>query len=153
MRLVLTAADLAHLGDLRSGAMQNSPTAAGPRRRDIPILCRDRVGHVGDAVAFIVADTRALAQDAGELIEVDYEQMRRSMHGGRARPGPPLVWPELGSNRTFLYEMGDKAPRPTPPLRGDKMSRVCALQQPAGLQLMERATRSASGARSRTAMC
>ncbi|ANT50710.1 carbon-monoxide dehydrogenase (acceptor) [Mesorhizobium amorphae CCNWGS0123] len=36
-------------------------------------LCSDRVNYVGDAVAFVVADSRALAQDAAEMIEVDYD--------------------------------------------------------------------------------
>ena len=41
--------------------------------RDIPVLCTDTVKHVGDAVAFIVADSVALAKDAAELIEIDYD--------------------------------------------------------------------------------
>ena len=57
--------------------MQKQPDGTRAPTRDIPILCRDRVNYVGDAVAFIVADSRALAQDAAELIEVDYEPRRR----------------------------------------------------------------------------
>ena len=53
--------------------MQKQPDGSRAPTRDIPILCRDRVNHVGDAVAFVVADSRALAQDAAELIEVDYD--------------------------------------------------------------------------------
>src|SRR5690554_5182966 len=68
VHLVLTAAEIAHLGDLRSGAMQKQPDGSRAPTRDIPVLCRDRVNYVGDAVAFVVADTRALAQDAAELI-------------------------------------------------------------------------------------
>ncbi|MEO0358473.1 MAG: Gfo/Idh/MocA family oxidoreductase, partial [Pseudomonadota bacterium] len=37
----------------------------------IPILCESRVRHVGDAIAFIVADSVALARDAAEMIDVD----------------------------------------------------------------------------------
>ncbi len=53
--------------------MQKQPDGTRAPTRDIPILCRDRVNYVGDAVAFVVADSRALAQDAAELIEVDYD--------------------------------------------------------------------------------
>jgi aerobic carbon-monoxide dehydrogenase large subunit len=110
VHLVLTAADLAHLGDLRSGAMQKQPDGSRAPTRDIPILCRDRVSHVGDAVAFVVADTRDLAQDAAELIEVDYQPEEAAADTATAlAEGTPLVWPELGSNRAFLYEMGDRA--------------------------------------------
>ena len=57
VHLVLTGEDLAHLGDLRSGVMQKQPDGSRAPTRDIPILCRDHVNYVGDAVAFIVADT------------------------------------------------------------------------------------------------
>ena len=73
VHLVLTGEDLAHLGALKSGVMQQQPDGTRAPTRDIPILCRDRVNYVGDAVAFVVADSRALAQDAAELIEVDYD--------------------------------------------------------------------------------
>jgi carbon-monoxide dehydrogenase large subunit len=109
VRLVLTGADIAHLGALRSGAMQTQPDGTKAPTRDIPILCRDRVNHVGDAVAFIVADSRALAQDAAELIEVDYESEPAAVDTVTALgEDTPLVWPELGSNRAFVYEMGDR---------------------------------------------
>lgn len=110
VHLVLTGADLAHLGDLRSGVMQKQPDGTRAPTRDIPILCRDRVNYVGDAVAFVVADSRALAQDAAELIEVEYEsEDAAAMTTSALEPGTPLVWPELGSNRAFTYQIGDRA--------------------------------------------
>lgn len=110
VRLVLTGADLEQLGALRSGAMQKQPDGSRAETRDIPILCRDRVQHVGDAVAFIVADTHDLAQDAAELIEIEYEPEEAAVATTAAlAEGTPLVWPELGTNRAFLYEMGDRA--------------------------------------------
>jgi carbon-monoxide dehydrogenase large subunit len=72
VHLVLTASDIEHLGDITTGGMQKQPDGTRAIARDIPVLCRDRVNYVGDAVAFIVADTRAQAQDASELIEIEY---------------------------------------------------------------------------------
>lgn len=110
VRLVLTGADLTHLGDLRSGVMQKQPDGTRAPTRDIPILCRDRVQYVGDAVAFVVADTRAQAQDAAELIEIDYSgEDAASETATVLDEDTPLVWPELGSNRAFLNEIGDRA--------------------------------------------
>src|SRR4051794_370422 len=40
-----------------------------------PALVADRVRWVGDYVAFVVAKTKAQAQDAAELIEVEYEPL------------------------------------------------------------------------------
>ena len=86
VHLVLTGADLAHLGDLRSGAMQKQPDGTRAPTRDIPILCRDRVAHVGDAVAFIVADTPRAGAGRGRA---DRGRLRsggcRDRHRDRAR--------------------------------------------------------------------
>ncbi|MET0574707.1 MAG: xanthine dehydrogenase family protein molybdopterin-binding subunit [Mesorhizobium sp.] len=110
VHLVLTGADVAHLAALKSGVMQRQPDGTRAPTRDIPILCRDRVNYVGDAVAFVVADSRALAQDAAELIEVDYDGEDAVAATARALdPDAPLVWPDLGSNRAFTYAMGDQA--------------------------------------------
>jgi carbon-monoxide dehydrogenase large subunit len=109
VHLVLTAADVAHLRDLKSGVMQKQPDGTRAPTRDIPILCRDRVHHVGDAVAFVVADSRALAQDAAELIEVDYDPEPAAVDTATALDeGTPLVWPELGTNRAFEYHLGSR---------------------------------------------
>ena len=108
VHLVLTGADLGHLKDLVSGVMQKQPDGSRAPTRDIPVLCRDRVRYVGDAVAFVVADSRALAQDAAELIEIDYEADDATAETATALDaGTPLVWPELGSNRAFSYQLGD----------------------------------------------
>ena len=40
-----------------------------------PILNAERVRHVGDRVAFVVAETLAQARDAAELVEVEYEPL------------------------------------------------------------------------------
>jgi len=109
VHLVLTGADTAHLGDLKSSVMPEQPDGSKAPTRDIPILCRDRVQYVGDAVAFVVADTRQQAQDAAELIEIDYEGEDPVIGTAQAlEDGAPLVWPELGSNQAFLYHVGDK---------------------------------------------
>jgi CO/xanthine dehydrogenase Mo-binding subunit len=117
VHLVLTGADIAHLGDLKSGVMQKQPDGTRAPTRDIPILCRDRVRHVGDAVAFVVADTRAQAQDAAELIEIDFESEDAIAETARALDADaPLVWPEAGTNKAFTYQLGDpaEAKRPSP---------------------------------------
>jgi carbon-monoxide dehydrogenase large subunit len=109
VHLVLTGEDIRHIGDLRSGAMQKQPDGTRAPTRDIPVLCRGAVSYVGDAIAFVVADTRALAQDAAELIEVDYEAEAAATGTATALDeGTPLVWPEHGSNRAFRYELGDR---------------------------------------------
>ncbi len=83
-----------------------SPRGETPR----PMLALDRVRHVGDPVALIVAETLEQAKDAAELIEVDYAA--RSHVVGTfeaAQPGAPLVHDGIKDNIVFDWEMGDRA--------------------------------------------
>src|SRR5688572_3532086 len=40
-----------------------------------PILALNKVSHVGDPVAMVIAETREQAKDAAEALEVDYEPL------------------------------------------------------------------------------
>ena len=73
VRIVIIGAEVVHLGDLKSTVMQKKMESTHAPTRDIPILCRDRVNHVGDAVAFVFTDSRAFIEDAAERIEGDYD--------------------------------------------------------------------------------
>ena len=75
-----------------------------------PILARDRVRHVGDPVAFIVAETLDQAKDAAELIEVDYQPLPAiASTAGATGADAPQVWDEAPGNTWFTIERGDKA--------------------------------------------
>ena len=159
VHLVLAGEDVAALGALKSGVMQRQPDGSRAPTRDIPILCRERVNHVGDAVAFIVAESRDLAQDASELIEVDYDSEEAASATATALdPGTPLVWPELGSNRSFTYRFGDREKSDAAFARADKVTRVefhnnrlvCNYMEP---RRRSRARPLPNGTRTRTASC
>ncbi|WP_338148104.1 xanthine dehydrogenase family protein molybdopterin-binding subunit [Neoroseomonas eburnea] len=75
-----------------------------------PVLARDRVRHVGQPVAFVVAESEAAARDAAELIEVDYEPLPAVVDGAAAlAPGAPQIWPQAPGNEVFRFEKGDRA--------------------------------------------
>jgi carbon-monoxide dehydrogenase large subunit len=62
-------------------------------------LATDKVRLVGDPVAIVVAESRYLAEDAAELIEVDYEELPAVMTAAQALdPGSTPIFEELGSN-------------------------------------------------------
>ncbi|MCF7548092.1 xanthine dehydrogenase family protein molybdopterin-binding subunit [Pseudonocardia sp. WMMC193] len=64
-----------------------------------PPLATDRVRFVGEAVALVVAGTRAQAVDAAELVEVDYDPLPAVVDPEAAlAPDAELQFPELGSN-------------------------------------------------------
>jgi carbon-monoxide dehydrogenase large subunit len=110
VRLVLTAADIAHLGKVPCLAPVRQPDGKVHDLREASVLCEKTVRHAGDAIAFIVAESRELAEDAAELIEVDWTALDTITDLAIALDdGVPLVWPERGSNQVFLHHTGDKA--------------------------------------------
>jgi len=71
-------------------------------------LAKDVVRYAGEWVTAVVADSRALAEDAAELIEIDYEPLPHVIDAEKAlAPGAPLVHPAHGSNvlyhRKFVW--------------------------------------------------
>ncbi|MGE5149206.1 MAG: xanthine dehydrogenase family protein molybdopterin-binding subunit, partial [Rhodospirillaceae bacterium] len=75
-----------------------------------PMLAKDRVRHVGDPVALVVAETLDQAKDASELIEVDYAPRPHTVGTYEsAQPGAPLVHDHIKSNVAFDWAMGDQA--------------------------------------------
>jgi aerobic carbon-monoxide dehydrogenase large subunit len=83
-----------------------SPQAAPPH----PVLAEGAVRHVGDPVAFIVADTIKQARDAAEAVEVDYDILPSITDLPSAMDkGGVLVWPDVSHNLAFDWEIGDKA--------------------------------------------
>src|SRR5947207_7689472 len=69
---ILTAEDVKELGGLPCLFNFEVNPFTGP---PYPILARDEVRHVGDAVAFVVAETVAQARDAVEAIEVSWKPL------------------------------------------------------------------------------
>lgn len=109
VHLVLTAADLTHLGPVICQTPLKQPDGSPHALKHVPLLCDGEVRYVGDAVVFIVADTLSQAQDASELIEIDWDFGEAQVDlAGALDPESPLVWPDLGTNQAFLYRMGDR---------------------------------------------
>ncbi|WP_135466718.1 xanthine dehydrogenase family protein molybdopterin-binding subunit [Crenalkalicoccus roseus] len=111
VRAVLTGEDLAAegLGPLPCPATVQTvggPLIIPPRHA----LARERVRHVGEGVAFVVADSAAAARDAAEAIRVAYEPLPAVTEAPAALvPGAPLLWEEAPGNLAFRFEKGDRA--------------------------------------------
>jgi carbon-monoxide dehydrogenase large subunit len=105
VRLVLAGSDVAHLGPLPTpGVLPDVAIKVPP----YPILARDIVRHVGDAIAFVVADTLDAAKDAGEAITVDWQPLPHVIGAAAAlAPGAAPVWPGRPNNLAFETELGD----------------------------------------------
>jgi carbon-monoxide dehydrogenase large subunit len=108
---VLTAVDVAADGllPLQPGAVANTVTGEPFRFEPQPLLAADKVRHVGEAVALVVAETREQAQDAAELIAVDYAPLNAVTSVAAARaPGAPLLSEKVPGNLCLDWRHGDR---------------------------------------------
>ncbi|MFQ5751731.1 MAG: xanthine dehydrogenase family protein molybdopterin-binding subunit [bacterium] len=75
-----------------------------------PVLATEKVRYVGDGVAVVIAESRYIARDAADLIEVDYEDLPSVTDGAKAlEPGAPVVHDEAPNNISFTWELGDQS--------------------------------------------
>lgn len=106
---VLTHDDVKHLNPIKCLAPVKQPDGSMSKGRDIPILCESRVRHVGDAIAFVVADSVAIARDAAEMIDVDFEILPAAVGTVEAlNPDSPKVYDDGDGNLAFTHFMGDR---------------------------------------------
>ncbi|MGE3149280.1 MAG: xanthine dehydrogenase family protein molybdopterin-binding subunit, partial [Pseudorhodoplanes sp.] len=104
VRLVLTGKDVEEYGLLPCEA---APPGAKIKVPPFPLLARDTVRHVGDAVAFIVADTLDQARDAAEAVEIAWDALPAVVGTAEAaRDDAPQVWPS--GNVVFESHLGHR---------------------------------------------
>ena len=74
-----------------------------------PVLAARKVRHVGDALAMVVAESAQAAQDAAELVEVEYRDLPHVVSAEAAlAPGAPQLHVEAPGNLAFDYEAGSE---------------------------------------------
>ena len=110
---IYTGADLAAagIGGLPCGwGVKNkdgSPMAEPPH----PVLATGRVRHVGDPVAVVIAETKAEAEEAADLVEVDYKELPAVSSAEAAlKKGAPLLFDAAPGNLCYDWHIGDEAP-------------------------------------------
>ncbi len=99
---VITAVDIAD----KMQPIRATSRMADYYATELPVLARDKVRYVGEAVVAVVASSRYLAEDAVEQIAITYEPLGDAIDPvAAAKPGSPLLHEEAGSNvivtRTF----------------------------------------------------
>src|SRR6266542_412262 len=109
---VLSGADLAaeKIGNLPTGWLIHNKDGTPMVEPPHPALAVERVRHVGDPVALVVAETRDAASEAAALLQVDYEELPAVASVKAAiAPGAPLVWDQAKGNTCYDWHLGDKA--------------------------------------------
>ncbi len=100
---VFTAADLQE--DWK-GAMPCAWPVTEEMRNPPHYPLTDVARYQGDGVAVVIADTRALAKDAAELVEIDWEPLDAIADVSKALDdGAALAHPDLGTNECYVWKL------------------------------------------------
>jgi carbon-monoxide dehydrogenase large subunit len=109
---VLTGADVAadDLGGIPCGWTIHNKDGSAMVAPPHPALALGKARHAGDPVAMVIAETRAQAKDAAQLVEIDYDAHPAVAHLNAAvADGAPQVWDEAPGNVCFDWHLGDPA--------------------------------------------
>ena len=112
VRAVYTAADLnaAGIGGLPCAAPVKNRDGSAMAAPPHPVLADGAVRHVGDPVAFVVAETPQQARDAADAIAVEYDVLPSITDLASAMDSDVAqVWSEAPGNIAFDWEIGDQA--------------------------------------------
>ena len=105
---VFTAKDLAGVGGLPCGWLIKSIDGNPMKEPKHPVLAEDKVRHVGDQVALVVAESVAQAKAAAALIEVDYEVLPAVVDTATAARAKTAVHGIAPDNVCFTWAIGDQ---------------------------------------------
>ncbi len=90
--------------DMKLTGPGGGPIFIGPQM----LLPSDKVRHVGEAVAIVIAETASQAQDAAEAVVVEYQELRWIAQIKDAlAPGAPVLWDEVPHNVLVDTFFGD----------------------------------------------
>ena len=112
VKQVFTGEDAVREGYVRAAHVLAAPGKDGMKARslDRPVLAHGKVRFVGEAVALVVADSAAAAEDAAALVEVEYRELQAIVDPEQAlAPGAQQLDEAVPGNLVYEAETGDAA--------------------------------------------
>jgi len=104
---VVAAYSAAELGDLNGGVPCVWPVTDDIVMPPFPSLATDKVRHVGDCIAVVLATNAASAEDALASIDVDYAPLPAVVNMEQAINNPPAAVHDVAPNNTcYVYNLG-----------------------------------------------
>ena len=134
---IFTGADMAAdgVGGLPCGWLVKNRDGSDMHEPPHPPLATERVRHVGDQVAVVIAETRDEARTAAELVEVDYGELpAATVTAEAAEDGAAQVWEGAPNNVCYDWEWGDQGRDRCGVRRRGARGRGRSPEQPAGAQ-------------------
>ena len=108
---IYTGADIAAdgLGGIPCGWQIHNKDGSPMAEPMHPVLATGKVRHVGDPIAVVIAETKAQAKDAAELLAIDFEDLPGVADlRAAAAGGAPLVHDDVAGNVCYDWHIGDK---------------------------------------------
>ncbi len=109
---VFVGADMAadNIGGLPCGWQIHNKDGTPMAEPPHPVIAIDKVRHVGDPVAVVIAETKQQAKDAAELLAIDYTDLPASATMAAAlAPGASPLHDGVAGNICYDWHIGDKA--------------------------------------------
>ncbi|MGZ8524548.1 MAG: xanthine dehydrogenase family protein molybdopterin-binding subunit [Chitinophagaceae bacterium] len=105
---IYTGADVAEVNGVPCGWQVNFKNGDTMKEPKHPLLVSDKVRHVGDAVAVVIAESQEQAADAAEAVVVDYEELPSVVNAATAvQNGASLVHDDVPNNICFDWALGN----------------------------------------------
>ncbi|MCB0596514.1 MAG: xanthine dehydrogenase family protein molybdopterin-binding subunit [Lewinellaceae bacterium] len=107
---VFTGKDIAESGinGIPTGWQVNFKNGDTMKEPPHPLLVADKARYMGDGVAVVIAESKEIARDAGDMVEVEYEELPAVVDAKKAtEPGAPLVHDDAPNNLCFDWELGN----------------------------------------------
>lgn len=100
--------DAAGIAGVPTGWQVNFKNGDTMKEPPHPLIVSDKARHVGDTVAMVIAESRDIARDAADLIEVEYEELDAIASAKAAvQEGAPLVHEDAPNNICFDWALGN----------------------------------------------
>jgi carbon-monoxide dehydrogenase large subunit len=129
---ILTQSDVdaAGIEPLPGGVSFTGKDGQQMKKPQWPVLAQARVHYVGQPIVAIVATSANTAQDAAELVRIDYRELPAvTTFADAVREGAPQLHAEVPGNLAFEYESGDAAAVATAFARAKRVTRLTVISQ------------------------
>ena len=105
---IYTGADVAALNGVPCGWQVNFKNGDTMKEPKHPLLVADKARHVGDAVAIVIAESKAQADDAVQAVNVEYEELPCVVDASKAaQAGASLVHDDVPNNMCYDWALGN----------------------------------------------
>jgi carbon-monoxide dehydrogenase large subunit len=105
---IYTGADVADVNGVPCGWQVNFKNGDTMKEPKHPLLVADKVRHVGDAIAVVIAESQAEAVDAAQAVNVEYEELPAIVDASEAvKAGAPLVHDDVPNNTCYDWALGN----------------------------------------------